>query len=349
MRYDYPILNKVFDFYIKNKNENLDDYKLYSCQHLLEPQLEMYKKFIDFGFLPENIFILGKIYSSNVEVIEEFRKMGISVEQPEFDNKSFNSQHIENCKKLIDKISDEAVNIILDDGAYLINEARSRNILFAVEQTSSGFRKLEKENLHFPVINVARSKTKLTQESPLIARLVAERIEDYLRNLNIKNPKFLIVGLGPIGDSVRQILDKDFLVLGIDREEGCDLTKKIKDNNIDVVVGATGSRVMNKKDIEKLNDYKKIHLISISSSDIEFPVEYFRTNEKPHDDVIYNNITFVNNGFPITFKGNRYESTPIEIEKTISLLMGSVFDGVLNKYRDSGLINVSDDLEELIS
>ncbi|MEK9184945.1 MAG: hypothetical protein AAB866_02145, partial [Patescibacteria group bacterium] len=69
-----------------------------------------------------------------------------------------------------------------------------------------------------------------------------------------------------------------------------------------------------------------------------------------HSDVNYKNFVFVNNGFPITFKGNEYESTPIEIEKTIALLMGSVLYGIHKKkgvYR--GIINIPRELENLIN
>lgn len=351
MNYSYPLLNKVSDFYKSKLSNDIRNHVIYSCQHLLEPQLEMYKKFIEFGFLPENIFVLGKIYSSNSEIIEEMKQLGVNVEQPELKVGSFSSQHADNCKKIISGMSDQDINIILDDGASLIEEGKktAKNILFAVEQTSSGFRKLEGKDYSFPIFNVARSKTKLTQESPLIGRLIADRIEDYLESLNILNPRFLIVGLGPIGASLKQILDKEFFVQGIDKGDTTDLVNYIKDNGIDMVIGATGTRIIDREEIEDLVDGKNIYLVSVSSSDIEFPVEYYRTDFNPHNDVKFKNITFVNNGFPITFKGNRYESTPIEIEKTIALLMGSVMNGVINDTKKEGLIDLPEELEKLIS
>lgn len=351
MNYEYPILKKVANFYKSKLSNNLSNYIIYSCQHLLEPQLEMYKKLIEFGFLPKNIFVLGKIYSSNYEIINEMKQLGLSVEQPELKIGGFNSQHTDNCKKIISGISDQNINIILDDGASLIEEGKkiSKNILFAVEQTSSGFRKLEGKDYSFPIFNVARSKTKLTQESPLIGRLIADRIEDYLENLNILNPRFLIVGLGPIGSSLKQIMDSKFSVLGIDKGDTDDLIKYINDNDIDVVIGATGTRIIDKEGVDSLVNGKNLYLISVSSSDIEFPVEYYRKDFNPHHDIKFKNITFVNNGFPITFKGNRYESTPIEIEKTIALLMGSVMSGVIKDNKKQGLVDIPEELEKLIS
>ena len=61
------------------------------------------------------------------------------------------------------------------------------------------------------------------------------------------------------------------------------------------------------------------------------------------------NITIANNGFPITFKGNRFESTPKEIEKTICLLFASVILGIIEKNNlAKGLINIPEKIEKLI-
>ncbi len=108
MDYAYPLLNKVFNYY-RNHKIDLSNFFLYSCQHLLAPQYEMYRMFIQFGF------------------------------KPEFNGISFNKEHIKNCKSLTKNISNKNKNIILDDGGYLIDESKTKNIYFAVEQTSSGF------------------------------------------------------------------------------------------------------------------------------------------------------------------------------------------------------------------
>jgi hypothetical protein len=86
---------------------------------------------------------LGKAYSSNVEIINELKQMGINVLQPEFIGASFDVEHFNNCQNIANTVSDKDKNIILDDGGYLIDASKDKNIYFAVEQTSSGFRKLE--------------------------------------------------------------------------------------------------------------------------------------------------------------------------------------------------------------
>lgn len=351
MDYSYPLLSKVFNHYHKD-GLDLSDFRLYSCQHLLAPQLEMYKMFIKFGLKPENIFVLGKAYSSNVEIIEELKKLGLKVWQPTFKGESFDSEHTENCQELIKDISSNYKNIILDDGGALIFEAREKSVYCAVEQTSSGFRKLENEVINFPVFNVARSKTKLTQESPIIARIIFERLKNYFFSQKIDSPKIIIIGLGPIGNAILEILsEENYDVAGFDIEtDKIKLISYLKENKPNIVIGATGSPLMNELDIQKLESEHTYHLISVSSSDREFPVVSFRQNNLVHDDVKYKNIIFVNNGFPITFKGNKYESTPIEIEKTIALLTGSVLHSLSqNISQNAGIIDVPKELEEIIN
>jgi hypothetical protein len=202
------------------------------------------------------------------------------------------------------------------------------------------------------VVNVARSKTKLTQESPIIARIIYERIKTYIQNKGIKSPKFLIVGLGPIGNSISQILkEENCEVTGFDLETSKEnIILYLKDKKPDIIIGATGIAILNEVDLVSLESDHKYHFISASSSDREFPVVSFRTNKNIHEDVIYKNFIFVNNGFPLTFKGNKYESTPLEIEKTIGLLMGSVFHGAVKGFNgQNGFVNVPDELENLIN
>lgn len=351
MDYSYPLLKKVFNYYYK-KQVDISDLKLFSCQHLLAPQYEMYKLLIEFGFTPENITVLGKIYSSNKGIIQDFQRLGIKCIQPEFRDMPFDEEHEFNCKKIAEEISDEDINIILDDGGYLIYEARDKSVLFGVEQTSSGFRKLENIHLKFPVLNVARSKTKLVQESPIIARMILQRLKEYLSDTNIISPKVLIVGLGPIGNSLLKILtDEGVNVSGFDIETTKELLiSYLRTEKPDITIGATGAALFSETDLDQLDNDHLYHFISVSSSDREFPVVPFRNNNQIHENINYKNFVFVNNGFPINFKGNRYESTPEEIEKTIALLMGSVMHGaVIGNGKSVGIVEVPEILEDLIN
>lgn len=351
MEYDYPLLNKVFKYYT-TADLDISQYRLYSCMHLLEPQLEMYKKFIEFGFKPENITALGKAYSSNKEIIQELKDLGIQVQQPAFSGQPFDIEHTENCLKIAGQMEESKINILLDDGGYLIEAAKDKKVYFGVEQTSSGFRKLENTALDFPIFNVARSNTKLIQESPLVARQIFERVTEYIKEKNIASPKIVILGLGPIGSATMQVLEtENFDVEGFDIETTKeDVITHIKEEKPDIVVGATGTKLFDETDLKYIESSHRYYFMSVSSSDREFPVASFRNGSGVHSDVLFKNFVFVNNGFPITFKGYRNELTPIEIEKTICLLMGSVFHGITN-YPTSrkGFLDVPVELQEIIN
>jgi len=350
--YPYPILEKVFEYYNKIPHK-VGEIFLVGCQHLLEPQMKMFEYLIKFGFNPKKIIMLGKAYSTNNEIVEELNKIGIQAIQPKFSGINFDEEHRENCRMLFNLVNSDAEIVIMDDGAELIRTfvGSGRRINFGVEQTSSGFRLLKDNDLGFPVFNVARSATKLNQESPLVARHLCERIFNYFQSKNILNPNILIVGLGPIGEAILEVLkEHNLLVEGFDIKYGhSDLLTKICDLKPNVIIGATGSTIITKEDLETISLTHDVFLISASSSDREFPVVSFRDNQGVHEDVIYKNFIFVNNGFPFSFMGNRHEMTPMEIEKTMCLLSGSIMHGVVKGAHGSGLLEIPKELEDIIN
>lgn len=352
MDYTYPILQRVFDHY-NNISHNVDDFYIVGCQHLMEPQKKMLERLIEFGFDKNKILMLGKAYSSSHQIVEELKNDGIKAIQPDFSGIGFDEEHINNCKMLLKMVPEGAKVLLIDDGADLIkvfNDGKI-NVVFGVEQTSSGFRRLEKVKLRFPVFNVARSVTKLTQESPLVARHLCERILNYLNTKGLSKPVILIVGLGPIGEAIAEVFKEGRLpVYGFDIKYGHrGLLEKIKEIKPQAIIGATGNNIITKEELEALALEEKTYLVSASSSDREFPVVSFRSGEGTHDDVSYKNFVFVNNGFPFSFMGNRYELTPVEMEKTICLLGGSIMHGVANGVFGDGLNDIPKELEDIIN
>lgn len=363
--YNYPKLNKLNKLFT-NKIKNIDFSKkiIVACQHILSPQKEMFLQLIKIGFLPKNIFLLGKIYSTNLKVLEELGKTGISVTQPKIKkNMSFDIQHYENCKKLIKKagIHRKKIDtiIVLDDGGTLLDLFRiehrkiDKNII-GIEQTSSGFRKLEYKKIGFPIYNVARSKIKLELETPYIVSLGIKRIKEVFNNYKIKAPRILVVGLGPIGLELKNRLEKKYFVIGYDKMHGKkNISQIITNNKIDVIIGTTGTQILTHGEIISLNKKidKKLFCISMSSSDREFELwklrDLFKSTNNIHEDVLSDKIIVINNGFPITFKGNYFESTPKQMERTISLLFSGIALSLLEKQR-SGFIDFPENVLSLI-
>lgn len=355
MEYSYPLLRKISDFYAA-QTAQATDLRLVSCQHILEPQLHMFRELIMFGFDPAKITVLGKAYSTNHEILAELRQLGVQVLQPEFSGAPFDIEHAANCDYVLSQMPQQVPCVVLDDGADLIQAflRAGRKPIFAVEQTSSGFRSLDRvrSDITFPVFNVARSATKLVQESPFIARLSFERLQSYFSDVGMQHPSILIVGLGPIGEALREVLvENNYTVEGFDTKLGhSDLMETVRSLDPDVICGATGFPIFSAAELETMQNVKPLVLVSVSSSDREFPVSGYRTQGGVvHVDIQYRNITFLNNGFPITFAGNRYECTPMEMEKTICLLAGAVMHGVTATQIPLGIIDIPESLEKMVN
>jgi S-adenosylhomocysteine hydrolase len=360
--YNYPLLKQISDIYNSDNSRDLKNTYILACQHLLEPQAKMFELFVNFGIPKQNIYIFGKTYSTSNEVVKELLGDGFIVEKNIFNpDIAFDISHKENCEKQFDiflsKVANSSRIIILDDGGELLNVVNSRFTsipaeieVLGIEQTSSGFRKLENSLLHFPIFNVARSSIKLIKESPLIADLGCNRVIEVFNYYKILEPRILVVGLGPLGSNVVSALDaKGYFTLGYDisHHSASELVDLIKSNTINVVIGVTGAIILNEEKLEEIKntlDYN-LYLISMSSSDREFPAVFIRKNSvtslEIHSDVFWDKLVLINNGFPITFKGNRYESTPKDIERTIGLLYGSVLQAITNDTStDLGFIEV---------
>jgi S-adenosylhomocysteine hydrolase len=368
--YDYPLLNRITESFKNASRASLENTYIWASQHILEPQEKMIMLISEFGVPVENIHVLGKIYSTNFDVLNELNQIGCKASQPEFDLlKSFDEQHKVNClnvfRTFMTSCKDGDKVIILDDGASLLdifNSNRSsidsRINFIGIEQTSSGFRKLEKTDLGFPVINVARSGIKLEKESPLIAKLGCNRIKDAIEKYHVSKPRILVVGLGPIGSNVMSILkDSGYAVYGHDItfDSNTEVTDIILKGNINILIGATGSNILSEQQIQQIesNISERLLLVSMSSADREFPASFIRLraedNKNIHEDNVWKRLILVNNGFPITFKGKRYESTPSEIEKTIALLYGSVLYAATHDININGFVDVPKDITDIIN
>jgi len=127
------------------------------------------------------------------------------------------------------------------------------------------------------------------------------------------------------------------------------------DNAINIIIGATGANILDEKQLKEIKDMLnyKLYLISMSSADREFPTTYIRKNgitpAEIHGDAVWDNLTLINNGFPITFKGKRYESTPEEIEITIGLLYGSTLEAITGDMQaEKGFVEVPGKVADII-
>ncbi len=350
MKNNFELLNTVDEFY--GKKTKLENTVLIASQHLLWTQLEMFKRLLAHNLEADKIYVIWKNYSTNKEVFAVLKKEWIYVDPAsnEFDpKKSFDGRFDNKIQKLLDKVEREEnlkknKVILLDDWGHLLQIAvekgrKEKYDILWIEQTSSGYNKIKELELDY--FNVARSHTKLTYETPFIGDLCMERIIQSIEKHKITDPKCLVVWCWPIGEAIIIRCKKMWIpCTGFDNQkkewksftQTCDMhisekhfmdfyQEKIKDFNI--IIGATGSNILN---IEHINElWPKVLLMSASSSDREFPSVEIRGNadikeKEIHTDRTYKNSVLINSWFPITFHGNYHEVSQKIIELTVALL-----------------------------
>lgn len=344
------------------KDINLENMILIASQHLLDSNKTMFRYFLKKGLKPSDIFIIGKCYSSNLQVFKEFKKMEIyiSPKSIKFDShesfdKQFEKNIIEFLKYVKKKIKGQNYKklLILEDGGHLISNATKilgrKNNIIGIEQTSAGYEKLKNMVLKFPVINVARSKAKLRIESPLIAKKCIKNLKNQLKKDKLKPKNILIVGLGSVGNEIYNQLKKSFNIKKYDFNKKFSDFKEKNLNQIirkfDMIIGNTGKEIIGTKQYKYLK--KGTILVSTSSSDREFSSVNLRKLEKRTKNchkTIIGDIIILNSGFPINFDGKRNSSPPNEIQITLSLLFSAVCLAVKNNYKN-GLIELDKNIQ----
>lgn len=340
---------------------NLSNVALISCQHLLQSNSITLEYLFKLGLKPSNVFLLGKTYSSNTEVANHLKSLGVFVHDDSFSfnsHKSWDDQFIDYISNFVRDVSKKIEKsaagfekiIIVDDGGALltyinINKPFDLSKTTGIEWTSSGYRKLLTISLNFPVINVARSKAKLDLESVIIAEGVLQKItEQYPQTLK-SSRKALVLGAGPLGMEIKnslEALNKRVDIFDVEK-------KDISFIAYDLIIGCTGT---NSIDFNILNGLQNTILVSASSSDREFPSleirKCFELNNNVHRDYKnINNVILNNSGFPTNFDGAIQFLKLEDIQVTLALIFTSV---VISAEKDfeNGIQEFSSDLDTYI-
>jgi len=343
---------------------NLDYNNTYivSVQHLLETTGSLFEAIIDIGFKPQNIYLLGKVYSTHLETQKILKSKGINVQQNK-ENEKFGTLR-ENLKKDVShlwevikpKLKEKDIVIILDDGGLAIDKVPKELFsickFYAIEQTTFGLR--YQGNIdNFPIIQVATSAAKKFLEPNLISRALFEKIHVFLKSLKPKN--IGIIGFGHIGKSVAHLFNKKYKVFIYDINRATMQTNvgnlqicaQIKDliNNCDVIIGATGFDISNYLLESSIESDKTI--ISVSSSDIEF-----NSFLKKHNEELINNqfkilsnlimqlpskskINIIRGGTVANFDGSKESCPKDQIQLTRGLLFAGIIQAINNLHNNS--------------
>lgn len=256
-----------------------------SVQHLLRSTGSMFESIIEYGFIPQNICLAGKVYSTHFETQEKLKDLGINIIESESPKElGCYTESLENDIRkmwhtLSEKLIPNSIIIILDDGGYTLKNAPKQilknHFVYGIEQTTSGIR-IQNTLGKFPVIQVAASAAKVIIEPPIVSEAVKIQLLKIIQGLNPK--KVGIVGFGHIGKAIANEFKSfyDILIFDIRNEikdklfSGVIFCNSLLDlySKSDVIIGATG------QDISDLNWLKNSvgnkTLISVSSGDIEF-------------------------------------------------------------------------------
>ncbi|APC96068.1 hypothetical protein IBE10_02350 [Francisella tularensis subsp. novicida] len=353
-------LNNLITFNVITENysnRHLEDVYLLGCQHILDSTFLLVEQLIKIGLKKDNISLIGKCYSTSNYIYRKFIDYGIYVcnsskkfhKIGSFD-RAFNKNVACFVEKEIKKIFKSGAKnlVIIDDGAEIIKYfnkhysfEKNKDIkVIAVEQTTSGTNKLKNVDLKFPVVNIARSRAKLTLESPIIARRVIDILEKKIKKEQLFVKKILIIGMGAIGKALYNLLKVKYMVFGYDinsRENNLnqsEIINLIKD--YDLIIGCTGTELF---DPLLLTAFKKqITLVSASSSDREFMSYKLKILQSKYKNdsrksIVYNNVTILNGGYPINFDGKKSNIPIDKIQITLALLAAGIcqIDNKLNK------------------
>jgi len=272
-------------------------------QHLFGSTASLIERIVNGRIDPHDVFLLGKPYSTNQQVMRFLQwSRGYwvhpeSIQQPiDRDNDGEMDRRIETVlrnvrRRLLSRYDGGEERVLLiDDGGRAIRLLHSerfadiRHRFTCVEQTRCGIRTLADIDLEVPVVNVAESWVKLEHESPLIAESVNHELTKQLAVMAaagiLTGKRALIIGYGAIGRAVSvELSRRGFDVCVYDKQaERRDVASRDGFPVYDdlyaslhrggVIIGCTGLPVLDHADYGHIPD--GAILISASSADVEF-------------------------------------------------------------------------------
>jgi len=204
---DIPVLGQVKPF---------DDVMIVGCQHLLPTVGSLMEALIALGFRADNIFLLGKCYSTVPHVADGLRQTGVHVwdgTAPAFPGgyTYINQKDVqETWERAFSHAYAKGLNkfVILDEGGkffrYLkesmIKDINRRYLISGVEQTTNGTIKFANPwACPCQIVDVARSDVKRRYESPFIGDAIVRRLLCAKEVLDLRNIKIGIAGAGAVG------------------------------------------------------------------------------------------------------------------------------------------------------
>ncbi|HKY30028.1 MAG TPA: NAD(P)-dependent oxidoreductase [Pyrinomonadaceae bacterium] len=188
-----------------------------AAQHMIWQTVDLFRTIADLGVSPENIFVVGKIYSNAPQVIDALSRIGISVTDtttptPGEFNRYFQRDIARLWETAERHLSRRKISriIVLDDGGECITNTPphllQRYRMAGVEQTSMGMVVFEKRPPPYAVMSWARSAVKLFIEGPIFAHGLVSKVQtEFLKQGVLRDKEVGIIGLGSIGTATAKL------------------------------------------------------------------------------------------------------------------------------------------------
>lgn len=348
------------------KDACFDNILIVCIQHLLPTTYDLFETLCEMGVVPEHLFVLGKCYSSDPQVVKKLREVDVQVDpnseaynshlcfDEQFDG--FVEAFLSRVQSKVDFASFEKV-VILDDGGHLLEVVAKLELDYSnfvgIEQTSAGFNRTKHLGISFPIVNLARAWAKIQYETPMIIETCLKSFEAFLAN-EAKGRKTLLFGNGVIGSRIQKKFHSshELSVFDLDPGKSQITADQLPDviSSSDLILGSTGATSLSKEMHELLKP--TVTLASLSSSDREFDAVHLRkklpTRYSCYEDLKIGGITLLNSGFPINFRTNYHEVDPPKFAFTRSLILASLVQAISLKGEDQGYIDLDDGYQSVI-
>lgn len=359
------------------------DYACIFIQHLLGSNLSLIQSLERGGLEKEKLYIIGKAYSSNIDVLKFLKKHGYHYNNPSL-GYSIDTCYDEILKTEIRKTISYVLSnyegpiLLLDDAAKGISIIHEEPFIKyisrfkCIELTTRGIRELKKIDVACPVVDIASSFVKRNIESIIIAESMVNNFFHFLNAwkdfYHPINNNILLIGYGAIGQKVCKKMSSQYNITVYDIDDkackkACDnrirVTQDITDQHYGIIIGCTGLSIK----LEQLLNYSRTLFINMSSSDLEFGLWRFaghkelmriRKNaitikEKPFHEFYYiknndNEVYIANGGFPIDFNGDIDPIHPDKIQITRALVFAAAIQALTEVKR--GLISLNSNIQQ---
>jgi|JI10StandDraft_1071094.scaffolds.fasta_scaffold39617_4 S-adenosylhomocysteine hydrolase len=357
-----PVLNAITEKFRMTSAFNIEKIVFVCIQHLMHTTIPLFQALIELGAQPNNIFLLGKQYSTCEAVVKRLLDVGIQVQEltPLFKlgtyETTFSQDVLKMWQNVIADVRTHNIDaiVVLDDGGRCLEFINQKIILnmpmIGIEQTTAGLLNRIVLNSHIPFIDVAASAAKTYLEADLIAEAIIFKLGKFLPQEK-NNVVCGVVGLGVIGSSVaKKLISLGYNIIAYDpnnkvaqKNSNLEWAESLETliKKADYIYGCTGSDITQSLHFEDLIRSEKA-FISCTSEDKEFLslLQYIQacashSNIKfsPLSDVKWQlkngaKITIAKGGFPVNFDKNGISVPVHKIQLTRSLLLAAIIQAI---------------------